>query len=117
MDFSVEFYETTAGKCPVREFLDELQVSDPEDFAAVTASNHEPLSKALATDSLSNGMSASSKPACSGSSWKAGGSVCCTVSATRGKNLWARPRHRAGAHARLAQKEPKDEKKQFRPLS
>jgi hypothetical protein len=37
MDFTVEFYETEAGKCPVREFLDELQASDPDDFAAVVA--------------------------------------------------------------------------------
>jgi phage-related protein len=56
MDFTVEFYETKAGTCPVREFLDELKVSDPDDFAAVVAglaklrSRHyhrEPLSKAL----------------------------------------------------------------------
>jgi hypothetical protein len=37
MDFTVEFYETKAGKCPVREFLDELKLSDPDDFAAVVA--------------------------------------------------------------------------------
>jgi phage-related protein len=56
MDFTVEFYETGAGKCPVREFLDELKVSDPDDFAAVVAGlaklrhrqyHREPLSKAL----------------------------------------------------------------------
>ena len=56
MDFTVEFYETKAGTCPVREFLDELKVSDPDDFAAEVAglaklrSRHyhrEPLSKAL----------------------------------------------------------------------
>ncbi len=56
MDFTVEFYETEAGKCPLREFLDELKASDPDDFAAVIAglaklrSRHyhrEPLSKAL----------------------------------------------------------------------
>jgi phage-related protein len=56
MDFIVEFYETTAGKCPVREFLDELKASDPDDFAAVLAGltklrhrqyHREPLSKAL----------------------------------------------------------------------
>jgi phage-related protein len=56
MDFIVEFYETTAGKCPVREFLDELKASDPDDFAAVVAGlaklrnsqyHREPLSKAL----------------------------------------------------------------------
>jgi phage-related protein len=37
MDFTVEFYETEAGKCPVREFLDELKASDPDDFAVVVA--------------------------------------------------------------------------------
>lgn len=56
MDFSVEFYETVAGACPVQAFLDELEASDPEDFAAVLAGlaklrerqNHrEPLSKSL----------------------------------------------------------------------
>jgi phage-related protein len=56
MDFTVEFYETETGKCPVREFLDELKASDPNDFAAVVAGlaklrsrqyHREPLSKAL----------------------------------------------------------------------
>ncbi|MFN6963713.1 MAG: type II toxin-antitoxin system RelE/ParE family toxin [Pyrinomonadaceae bacterium] len=56
MRFSIEFYETAAGHCPVREFLDDLKRSDPDDFAAVLAGlsklkdrqNHrEPLSKAL----------------------------------------------------------------------
>ena len=56
MDFSVEFYETTTGTCPVREFLDELKASDPDDFAAVVPGlaklrhrqyRREPLSKAL----------------------------------------------------------------------
>jgi phage-related protein len=56
MDFSVEFYETAAGTCPVRAFLDELKASDPDDFAAVVAGlaklrrrqyHREPLSKAL----------------------------------------------------------------------
>jgi len=56
MDFTVEFYETEAGKCPVREFLDELKANDPDDFAAVVAGlaklrsrqyQREPLSKAL----------------------------------------------------------------------
>lgn len=56
MDFSVEFYETAMGTCPVREFLDELKASDPDDFAAVVAGlaklrhrqyHREPLSKAL----------------------------------------------------------------------
>ena len=56
MDFTVEFYETAAGACPVREFLDELKSSDPEDFAVVVAGlaklrnrqyHREPLSKAL----------------------------------------------------------------------
>ena len=56
MDFIVEFYETTARKCPVREFLDELKFSAPDDFAAVVAGlaklrnrqdHREPLSKAV----------------------------------------------------------------------
>lgn len=56
MNFVVEFYETEAGACPVREFLDELKASDPGDFAAVVAGlaklrnrqyHREPLSKAL----------------------------------------------------------------------
>ncbi|MHB9096765.1 MAG: type II toxin-antitoxin system RelE/ParE family toxin [Syntrophales bacterium] len=37
MQFTVEFYETAAGNCPVREFLDDLKASDPDDFAAVVA--------------------------------------------------------------------------------
>ena len=56
MDFTVEFYETAAGTCPVREFLEELKASDPGDFAAVLAGlaklrnrqyHREPLSKAV----------------------------------------------------------------------
>jgi hypothetical protein len=56
MDFSVEFYETTSGRCPVREFLDELKASDPDDFATVLAGlaklqnrryHAEPLSKSI----------------------------------------------------------------------
>jgi len=61
MDFSVEFYETAMGTCPVREFLDELKASDPDDFAAVVAGlaklrhrqcHREPLSKALGSGLL-----------------------------------------------------------------
>jgi hypothetical protein len=56
VEFTVEFYETEAGHCPVREFLDELKASDAGDFAAVLAGlaklrnrqyHREPLSKAL----------------------------------------------------------------------
>jgi phage-related protein len=56
MEFSVEFYETEGGACPVREFLEALKVSDPDDFAAVLAGlsklrsrqyHREPLSKAI----------------------------------------------------------------------
>jgi phage-related protein len=56
MEFTVEFYETKTGRCPVREFLEELKASDPDDFAAVLAGlaklrsrkyHREPLSKAL----------------------------------------------------------------------
>jgi phage-related protein len=37
MEFSVEFYETAAGRCPVRDFLDELKASDSDDFAIIAA--------------------------------------------------------------------------------
>ena len=37
MEFTLEFYETSAGRSPVRDFLDELKESDPDDFAAVMA--------------------------------------------------------------------------------
>lgn len=56
MDFTVEFYETSDGRCPVRDFLDALNASDPGDFTAVVAGlaklrhrqyHREPLSKAL----------------------------------------------------------------------
>ena len=56
MEFTVEFYEPTAGKCPVQELLDALKISDPDDFAVVLAGlaklrnrqyHREPLSKAL----------------------------------------------------------------------
>jgi phage-related protein len=56
MDFSVEFYTTRAGACPVQEFLLGIRASDPDDFAAVAAGleklrqrqcHREPLTKAL----------------------------------------------------------------------
>ena len=56
MEFTVEFYETIAGRRPVEEFLLRLKASDPNDFAAVTAGleklrhrqyHREPLSKPL----------------------------------------------------------------------
>ena len=56
MEFTVEFYATDTGRCPVREFLDELKTSDAGDFAVVMAGlaklrnrqyHREPLSKAL----------------------------------------------------------------------
>ncbi|HEU4639973.1 MAG TPA: type II toxin-antitoxin system RelE/ParE family toxin [Candidatus Binatia bacterium] len=56
MDFTVEFYETESGVCPMQDFLDDLKVTDPDDFAAVIAGlaklrnrqyHREPLSKAL----------------------------------------------------------------------
>jgi phage-related protein len=56
MEFTVEFYETTAGRRPVEEFLLKLKASDPNDFAAVAAGleklrhrqyHRKPLSKAL----------------------------------------------------------------------
>ena len=56
MEFTVEFYMSASGRSPVREFLLELEASDPGDFAAVTAGleklrhrlyHREPLTKAL----------------------------------------------------------------------
>jgi len=56
MDFSVEFYETVDGCCPMREFMEALKFSDPDDFAALLAGlaklrirqyHREPLSKAI----------------------------------------------------------------------
>ena len=61
MEFSVEFCETSSGRCPVREFLDELKESNPEDFAAVMAGlaklrnrhyHRPPLSKPIGDDLL-----------------------------------------------------------------
>lgn len=37
MEFTIEFYETSSGRCPVRDFFDELRESNPDDFAAVLA--------------------------------------------------------------------------------
>jgi phage-related protein len=54
--YSLEFYDTEWGACPVREFLDDLKDSDPDDFAVVVAGlaklrnsqyHREPLYKAL----------------------------------------------------------------------
>jgi len=56
MEFKVEFYETASGRCPVKDFLDELKRSDSDDFTAVVAGlaklrnrqyHRPPLSKAL----------------------------------------------------------------------
>lgn len=56
MDFTVEFYETADGGCPVRNFLDDLKATNPDDFAAILAGlaklrhrqyHRPPLSKAL----------------------------------------------------------------------
>jgi phage-related protein len=37
MEFEIEFYETAEGRCPVREFLDEIKAAAPDDFAAILA--------------------------------------------------------------------------------
>jgi phage-related protein len=56
MDCAVEFYETESGACPMQDFLEDLKVTDPDDFAAVIAGlaklrnrqyHREPLSKAI----------------------------------------------------------------------
>ncbi|OGP83135.1 MAG: hypothetical protein A2V87_04980 [Deltaproteobacteria bacterium RBG_16_58_17] len=59
MQFTIEFYETPSGQCPVRDFLDNLKESDPDDFAAVVAGlaklqnrqyHRPPLSKPIGDD-------------------------------------------------------------------
>ena len=59
MEFTIEFYETSSGRCPVREFLDDLKKSDPDDFATVMAGlaklqnrsyHRPPLSKSIGDD-------------------------------------------------------------------
>jgi len=59
VEFTLEFYETSAGTCPVREFLDELKKSNPRDFAAILAGlaklrnreyHRQPLSKSIGED-------------------------------------------------------------------
>lgn len=59
MQFTIEFYESSSGNCPVKEFLDELKISDPNDFAAVLAGlaklrsrqyHRAPLSKSIGDD-------------------------------------------------------------------
>src|ERR1051325_5601586 len=56
MEFTIEFYETNAGRRPVHEFLDALKANDPDDFTVVMAGlaklrnrqyQREPLTKAL----------------------------------------------------------------------
>lgn len=59
MEFTVEFYETQWARCPVREFLDRLKESDPDDFTIVVAGlaklrnkqyHKPPLSKPIGED-------------------------------------------------------------------
>lgn len=53
MDFSVEFHEITAGTRPVRELLEEVKLSDPDDFAAVVAGLAKLRSRLCHRESLS----------------------------------------------------------------
>lgn len=59
MEFTIEFYEISSGRHPVREFLDELKESNPNDFAAIMAGlaklrnryyHKPPLSKPIGDD-------------------------------------------------------------------
>jgi hypothetical protein len=52
MQFSIEFYETTSGQCPVRDFLNELKKSDPDDFAAIMAGLSKLRHRLFTTDLL-----------------------------------------------------------------
>ena len=59
MEFTVEFYETSSGRCPVLKFLGDLKESNADDFAAVMAGltklqnrhyHKQPLSKPIGDD-------------------------------------------------------------------
>ncbi len=59
MEFTVEFYETELGRCPVRRFLDNLKKVNPDEFAVVIAGlvrlrnrqyHRPPLSKPIGGD-------------------------------------------------------------------
>ncbi len=59
MEFTIEFYETQSGRCPLKEFLDQLRGTDPSDFASVMAGlaklrnkeyHRPPLSKPIGND-------------------------------------------------------------------
>jgi phage-related protein len=59
MEFTIEFYETQPGRCPLREFLDRFRQADQDDFAAVMAGlaklrnrqyHRPPLSKPVGND-------------------------------------------------------------------
>jgi len=61
MEFTIEFYKSSTGKCQVRDFLDVLKKTDPYDFAAVMAGlaklrnrdyHWPPLSKSIGNDLL-----------------------------------------------------------------
>lgn len=56
MIFTVEFYKSESGNCPVHDFLEKLKNADPGDFASVLAGleklqnrqyHRAPLSKAI----------------------------------------------------------------------
>jgi hypothetical protein len=59
MESTIEFYETSSGRCPVRDFLNELKRSDLDDFAIIMAGlaklrrrdyHRPPLSKSIGDD-------------------------------------------------------------------
>jgi len=59
MEFTIEFYESGAGRCPVREFLNRVKKDDANDFAAVLSGiaklrsgeyHRPPLSKPIGDD-------------------------------------------------------------------
>ncbi len=60
MDFTVEFYESVTGRCPAREFLDQLKATDPGDFAAVMAGlaklRHSQYHRAPLSKPISDGL-------------------------------------------------------------
>src|SRR5919108_2541213 len=125
MDFTVEFYETEAGACPVREFLDDLKDSDPDDFAVVVAGlaklrnsqyHREPLSKALGDGLFELRHIGKLNTRVLWSFMKADGSSCCTESVIKDRRSQRAISSRRGNGCAIGGKERNDEKNQFRSL-
>src|SRR5215510_14552372 len=122
MDFTIEFYETQAGRCPVREFLDELKNSDPATSPwwlpvwpscgthSITANRCQ---RRSATDYSNYVMWVSSIPVCCGFSCRVAGSWRCMASATKVRPFQPATLRWRGNVWAIGGKERHDEKDQF----